>query len=172
MPRRGRSGVTALRRPARSPPPPTDRALSPEVRTRLPLAKGGPIVQVKPDPQCEYIKEEDVKVKTDADPWMTGTAYGRPFPHPGDEAWGQDQSHAMINISPLLPFETRDLETVDVKEYAWADPEASEVTTTSQTTRATHQTRNGRPRVNPLRIYLHEIRDSQAGAWQSHRSID
>ena len=58
----------------------------------------------------------------------------------------------MIDISPLLPFETRDLETVDVKEYAWADPEALEVTTTSQATRATHQTRNGRPRDDPLRI--------------------
>ena len=93
------------------------------------------MVQVLPDPQCEYIEEEDVNVKTDADPWMIETAYGRPFPHPGDEAWGQDQTHAMIDISPLLPFETKDLETVDVKEYAWADPEPSEVTTTPQTTR-------------------------------------
>ena len=108
-------------------------------------------MQVKPDPQCEYVEEEDVKVKTDADPWMTGTAYGRPFPHPGDEAWGQDQSHAMIDISPLLPFETRDLETVDVKEYAWADPEALEATTAPQATRVIHQTRNGRPRDDPLR---------------------
>ena len=32
----------------------------------------------------------------------------------------------MIDISPLLPFETKDLEPVDVKAYAWADPGPSE----------------------------------------------
>ena len=73
---------------------------------------------------------------------MIGTAYGHPFPHPGDEGWDSDQSHAMIDVSPLL-FETRDLETVDIKEYAWADPEASDATTASQATWDMYQTRNG-----------------------------
>ena len=96
-------------------------------------------------PQGEYTEEEDVKVKTDSDPWMIGTAYGHPSPHPGDEGWDSDQSHAMIDVSPLL-FETRDLETVDIKEYALGYPEASDAITASQATRTMHQPRNGRPR--------------------------
>ena len=96
-------------------------------------------------PQGEYTEEEDVKVKNDSDPWMTGAAYGHPTPHPGDEGWYSDQSHAMIDVSPLL-FETRDLETVDIKEYALGYPEASGATTASQATRAMPQSRNSQPR--------------------------
>ena len=105
------------------------------------METGGRTTQVKPDLGCEYFEEKDVEVKSDADPLMAAASHSPPFRH-----WGQDPTHPMIDVSPLLPFEARDLETVDIKEYPWATTGLSQTTTTPQTTRTPHISRTGRGR--------------------------
>ena len=105
------------------------------------METGGRTTQVKPDLGHEYVEEKDVEVKSDADPLMAAASHSPPFRH-----WGQDPTHPMIDVSPLLQFEASDLETVDIKEYPWAITGLSETATTPQTTRTPHTSRTGRSR--------------------------
>ena len=62
-----------------------------------------------------------------------------------------------IDVSPLI-FETRDLETVDIKEYTQGYPEAPGTTMPPQTARAMPSTKNTRPKGNSPRTSARDPR--------------